>query len=188
MKRLKLVRVLVATSLIAGAFVTSAFAADLAETRSPLRPCSEAVSETQFPAIGTSCITRKGSTVFQRVKDAAYPQGSGETGWKDLTSGRIVFDKLQKQTDEYQSEEVCLRKHQVLPSQDDWKELERHGIRDIMVDGNTKIFWSSTAYLPNLHQDTFFGFIGSNGDADHVVAFLDLYYGDVTARCMSPLK
>jgi len=111
---------------------------------------------------------------FVRVKD----------GWKDKTSGLTWFDETDKDVNRYDAGEYCNKKGQMLPSEDDLKTAEQHGIREIFKkDMNAGKFWSQSVVLDPHPTDYSIYFDALNGKTDSIGnRGMDHFFN---ARCVS---
>lgn len=98
---------------------------------------------------GTEVITSKG-----------FHWNYGDNCWKDLTSGLVWLSTLDGMYNHFQATELQ-NKSRRLPTKEEFKEAEKHGIREI-IDMEGKFFWSSSVY-PNGSGGAYY-FSGGNGD------------------------
>lgn len=104
----------------------------------------------------TTCTSSKG-VVFARVKSS-----TGETGWRDTTSGIVYFDELKTGVNQYEAESYCDdRPGQTLSSRDDLAIGESHGIREVIKPVRNYWVWSSSAH--SSFPDVAFGLDGADG-------------------------
>lgn len=134
------------------------------QNSSPVRDCASAAQNSQ---LGTRCQTSTGA-VFVRV----------DYGWKDTeTKGKVWYDDMAKNLNQYSSKKLCSDKGQALPSKEDFQIAESHGFREILKDMKNRWFWSSSIYP--YYTAFAYGFYGSDGNFDD-----DARYSLGFARCV----
>lgn len=127
-----------------------------------------------------------------RFVDALDPI-SRKMGKKDLATGRIWFANESPQLNYMEAQRNCASKLQDLPSRDQWKEAEEHGIRAAFPEmkgvvrrngkDETYWFWSSTSY----GFRSAFAFSGSSGTPDGL-GHQDTRDDFLFTRCVSRMR
>lgn len=127
------------------------------------------------PPIGSSCVvngvahktTSKGY-LFKKV--TPYE-------WLDVSTGLVWSETLRENINHYEAAEVYGDR---LPTRAQFEQAEKHGIREVMDDFESKYFWSSSllgAYYAYL-------FYGTNG----YIAYYNRYYAGGSVRCVRKLE
>lgn len=106
-----------------------------------------------------------------------------ELGWIDNLTGLLWHSEFQTKINHYDAEKWASEQGKRLPTQEEFVEAEKHGVR-VLKDMAWKDhwFWSSSLY-PG-HSDVAYGFYGGNGSAYDLVTRNDST-GSVAARCVS---
>lgn len=107
-----------------------------------------------------------------------------ELGWVDEETGLLWHNEVRGKITRYEAEAWALGQGLQIPTQAQFIEAERHGIRRCEGLNWEGWFWSSTPYPGS--PDSAFIFNGGNGYADVNVNRGDGYYY-VDARCVSPV-
>jgi hypothetical protein len=130
----------------------------------------------RMAAEGTQCRTSKGA-VFKLVKRTA--ENSREV-WKDLTTGLLWGDVLDRESPQAGALEMCHQSAEFyLPTQEEFAAAEQNGFREALPNMKDRWFWTASIYeeYPAVGYD----FSGNYGTVNH-----DYFrYGNHSVRCVS---